>query len=333
MALSGDGKSLFFNDSEPKDENIINSVKIISLENASQFKKSDFQGKLENLEELFAGGSSTPQDEEIHLQPVKLDLRKALVDKWEQTKDLYFPTSFPKQPTSIRYTLSDYAYSLTLYIDEFVTKEVEISTIVDSTFSLDICIEDDLELVETKNGIDYYFKSFSSSDNELNFVMDGKCFAITGDDVFSQEDYLNLAYSLKKQGDIPVALNMEGIKFPTISPIPISELDEFYISYSENYGFSYLIYFGDSYGTTGDQLFSVGFYTSTSEVAGYGVNGEAIEVKDYEEAYFNPEALELELFDGKHYYSYEANMNTEVRNKLSIDNIKDMLIQMAESAE
>lgn len=333
LALSGNGQYLFIDDSEPKDENRVYSMKKLSLEQAENFEVAEMKASLADMENSLSEETKAAPSDELNLQEINIDIRQKLTDAWNAAENLYFATSYPKQPKYIDYTVSESNVYQTLVFEEFGREEIEIKVMRDEDFaSEDMCVDDDLDLIETIDGINYYFKSFSSSENELSFVIDGQCVRINGEDVYSEDQYLSLATSFANGKPLPVAIDFGSLKFPTVSPIGGWDLETFLIIYEEEFGFRYVVDFGKPYDTADGQL-AVQFFTANAEPVFYNDTAEQVEVAGYEQAFFNEETLELDLFDGNHYYTYAAKMNTETRNNLGIENIKNMLIQMAEMAE
>lgn len=212
--------------------------------------------------------------------------------------------------------------------NSYYTQELDI-TAHDYSHGYGICDgDDDLELVDSRNGVDYYFYLFSNGDGELTFQLDNWCITISGEDL-TEEDYFQIAYSFEKAGNAPDELIIDEFIFPSLMPFQNVESTSYRMY---NYGPGRFQFNIDYKGSNSD--FDIIYSNNSSEPISFaGNNDEEVVVEGYDEAYFSCDHLRLSLIKDGRYYVYKADMNTRTMQQLGIENIKEMLIKLAESAE
>ena len=332
--LSPDGKNMIYNDSDWSGNPRYEFIYKVQLDRIEDFEVVLFNGTKEDRDTLFTEYSPEKIDGELQLYPVQDDIKQILAGLWENTANYYFATKFPDEPIGINYSVNDGMYSQTIKfettIGNLMRDEIEVRAHHYPDMPDMSCADSDLELVETKDGIDYYFYMFSNDEGELSFKRDDWCITISGQE-FTEEEYFEMAYSFEKLGKVPHELSLDDVHFPTQVPIENAEFtwtgiynrgpDEFQFNIDYN-----------NYDSPLD--LELRFAAYKKEPMNFAPDeDEKLDVSGFEIASFSSEYLELSLYDGTYYYIIELETDTGTMQSIGVENIRDMLVEVAESLE
>lgn len=164
----------------------------------------------------------------------------------------------------------------------------------------DYCINDDLELEETANGIDYYFYLFSSESTELAFVKDDWCYAIEGSGS-TKEEVFAVADSMKTQGKQPSTLSIDDVKYPNEMPMTDPKVTRPYdVEREAGYHNLFVDYRGAESGMT------IEFEVSKEAPRQYEYDDiESVDMDTDMEGSLYESKHRLFLFDGTYYYTIQ----------------------------
>ncbi|UOQ84712.1 hypothetical protein [Gracilibacillus salinarum] len=331
--LSGDGISIIYADKE-SDEVKVNYLYQAALGEVTSYATTDFLAQEENLEKMTRPGmDSSVSSDSIPFSEVNEDLTTMYQKIWNNTAALHYPTEFPEEVNRINYSVGMDTYGQTIRFATDSNKRTDMSFQAFDNAEEDqkeSCYNDDLELVETKDGIDYYFYLYNNDEGELSFVKNDWCYIIDGED-FSEEEYLALAYSFAEAGETPHELPIEQVNFPTRLPIEdvIISSHNVYHYASDNTHKYVVSYYGD-----GENDIAVDLEILQDEPTFYDwEENESIELSNGTEALFNEEHLILFLYDGNYYYDIEADIDNDQLDKLGLEKVKNSLIEVGNSIE
>ncbi|PAV30943.1 hypothetical protein CIL05_04305 [Virgibacillus profundi] len=332
FTLSTDGNYLLYSDKK-SDEVKTNYVYKVALGDVSTYETTDFMATPEELEELESSpGEGDTTADSIELSPVEEDVNNLYMENWNNISNVLYPTEFPEEVESISYRVNTGRYGQTIKFvsDSTVRKDMSF-TAVDRTGEDHpaVCIDDDLELTETKDGIDYYFYLFSNDEGEISFVKDEWCYTIEGED-FTEEEYFTVAYSLAKAGEIPHELPIDEVSFPTELPIQDVIVSRNALYHYDEMKHKYVVdYYGDN-----ENDVKIDFEIDQNEPDFYDYEeNESIELTNGMEGSYNEEYLRVFMYDDKYYYTIKADIDNELIDKLGIENIKNALIEVGNSVE
>ncbi|MCH1627699.1 hypothetical protein [Fredinandcohnia quinoae] len=323
FTLSGDGKSLFYTDREESKENKeIDFLYKLPLKKIEDYKVVDFKAEKEKEEEGETSGS-------IKLQPVEEDVKVLFSDVWRKSAEVEYPTVLPTGVSYIQYGMGPGSYSQTIHLESEDYSSSELifyANDVSDQEGSDGCLVDDLELAETKDGIDYYFYMFDGDEAELAFEKNNWCYSFEAEEL-TKEEIFAAAYSLKKADTVPSELPIESVLFPTKLPFKSAKLYSPYVQYlTEHNKFAFSIVYGS------DQDFDIKYNISQAEPTLYNQSDNvSVQLSNAKEANFNEKSLVLHMFDGTYYYEIQADISSELLQKYGVEEIKNKLIEIGES--
>jgi hypothetical protein len=337
ITLTGDGNHLFYADRiRPSEEQPAYELFHLPIGEPDNYEAVDFKGTSEDTEALLgeAGTNSQSgnQDGEIAMHPVQENVRQMFEEKRDESENVPYPASFPEEVSSISESISHDYFRQTIRLDsaELIKRDdlvYRVNTYPDRERK-DFCIDDDLELAETMDGVDYYFYIFSNEDAELAFVKDDWCYALEGKG-FSKEEMFGVIDSLETQGKRLSELPLEEIKFPAQLPHENTEIRRFHMTeQGSDYTF-FVAYFGN------ENELEITYEVTTSEPGEFDhEENEPVELNDSHEAYYNDSTYYLYIFDGTYYHTIRAEAKNEVMRELGgNENIKEALIEIGHSLE
>lgn len=337
LTITGDGKNVLYadrvRDSEETPAYELFQLKIGPLEN---YEVVEFQAKEEDTEKLLGETSKNETRlDEIALHPVKMDVRNLYTDFWNKTADIPYPSKFPEKTSRTSDHIHMDSYGQTIHLDADNTtqrKEIEYSAkdYTDEDRN-NFCIDDDLELEKTKDGIDYYFYLFHNDEAELAFVKDDWCYSFEGKG-FSKEEMFDIVDSMKTQGKKPNELPLDKVKFPTVLPIKNSEVSNIHVSkHADDNHVFHVEYRGED-----DDEMKIKYEIVQKEPNSYkNKDSKEVELSDSTmEGFYNDNKLRLFVFDGTYYYTIEPDVKNDLIKELGgKDKIKEILIEIGNSLE
>lgn len=337
ITLSGDGKHLLYADRiRNSDEQPAYELFHLAIEELDTYEVVDFMATPEDTEALLGEVATTNNpnsgEDGIALTPVKEDVRAMYEARREESATVLYPTSFPEEVTDINDSIRQDSFTQTIHLDptELIKRQSLLYAVnsYPDTDKNDFCIHDDLELEETKDGIDYYFYLFSNEDAELAFVMDDLCYELEGKG-FTKEEMFDVIGSLETQGERLSELPLAEIKFPTELPQENAEIRSFsVVEHVSDYSY-HVAYSGD------ENELDISYWVAGKEPKEFNAEENvAVEVNDSTEAYYNESTLYLYMYDGNYYHTIRAQAKNEVVDGLGgEENIKEVLIEIANSLE
>ncbi|RDW17586.1 hypothetical protein CWR48_13785 [Oceanobacillus arenosus] len=334
LTISGDGKHLLYADRiRDSEETPAYELFHLPINELDSYEAIAFNATEENTKELL--GELNTNDKKngagIAVNPIEEDVRKMFEEKWNQSATIPFPSSFPEEVASISDHIHSDSFGQTIQLNAAeITKRNEINFSANSYPDDDrknYCINDDLELTETIDGIDYYFYLFSNEEVELAFVKDDWCYSIEGEG-FTQQEMFDIADSMETQGKRPAELPLDDVKFAGELPNKHAKISSIHVSKhgTDNYVFD-VDYRGEQ-----DEL-KINYEAAKSEPT-YYEDEETIpvELENSLEAHYNEPNLRLFVFDGTYYYMIEADVKNDLVNELGgKDKIKDALVGVGNS--
>jgi hypothetical protein len=332
FTLSGDGNYLLYSDKKGDDVKM-NYLYKVALGDVNTYETEDLKAIPEVLEDMSKPGEGNTDAEALQLNEVKEDLHNMYPELWNSIANVQYPTEFPEEVKHISYQVNPERYGQTISFVSDSTKRKQMSfTAVDRTEDdhKEVCIRDDLELTETKDGVDYYFYLFNNDEGEISFAKDGWCYTIEGED-FTEEEYFNAAYSLAEAGEVPHELPIDEVVFPTKVPIQNPFISNYYIyHHAFDQSHKYIVeYRGD-----GENDLDIDLEINKNEPNFYdSKENETIELKNGMEGLFNEEHLRLFMFDGDYYYSVEADIGNEELAEFGLENVKNALVEVGNSVQ
>lgn len=306
----------------------------LDLTNMEMFESVPLDAEVEDTEALVGEATKEKSGEGFELYPVdeSIDVVEQITTIWEQSESTVFPSSYPMDPEITYTSMSDTSYRQTIRFDSGQTDRREINYEAQTYPDLDrnnLCIDDDLELEETIDGIDYYFYIFSNDDAELAFVDGDWCYSIEGKG-FTKDEMFDIAASLEMQGKQPNELPIEDVKFPTALPSKKTEISRTNnVERRDGAHDFFVTYRGDEGDTT------IEFEVSQSEPQDIDHDeAEAVELENGMEGIYRADRERLFAFDGTYYYTIISKIDEDVLQEAGgRDELKDVLTQIAEALE
>ncbi|MBS3682271.1 PD40 domain-containing protein [Ornithinibacillus massiliensis] len=327
FTLTHNGQFIIYTDKERNDDNYTTYLYRVSLGDINTYETTSFEAQEERARE------EVGQDE-IALSDASFEESDLFLELWDSSTSVMFPTEFPETVTdkTNHYSgdPSKGRYSQTIYVDTTSHKREEINFTTSKIDEGDTCpLLRDLEVVETKNGNDYYFHAYQNSDVEAGVLIDNVCYFIDAED-YTQDEMLSIVQSLEPIDTAFHELKMDGLKFPKKFPIGEPETrNPRVISYRDGETVDYLIdYRGD-----GENDIKMDLEIRNSEPKLYmnENTGFEVEVDGWEEAYFLEDRMNLHLYDGTYYYIIKLDISNDMLEAFGKDHVTETFIEIGES--
>lgn len=273
---------------------------------------------------------------EISLTEQSFDEKDAFIDLWESSTSVLFPTEFPNPVDYItnhyRGNEDDRNYLQKIYLETDSFMDDEIQFRVRQKSSSGTCtFFDDLDLVETDGGHDYYFYEYKNDDVEAAVSIDDLCYYFEAED-YSEEEMLNMAKSLQPIDSPFHELSVDNLLFPTKFPIQNPKASKpRVISYRDGESVDFLIdYRGD-----GENDIYMDLEIRTSEPTFFEERDDnvTLDIDGFTEAYYVKDYSQLLLYDETHYYIIKLDLDKDMVEALGTDHIEETLTEIGYSFE
>ncbi|WP_217587891.1 lactonase family protein [Lentibacillus saliphilus] len=336
ITLTSDGKTLFFADRQNvSDDTEAYHLYRLTLEEAKKYEKVDFQATKEDRDKLLSEVQSTSSNKEgFTFYPVEGDVSDMFNDVWERSKHVLYPSVFPEQISLVNHYLGLKRVTQEIKLDATELTQRRLINVYAASYPdkerKDFCIDNDLELVETKDGVDYFFYLFYNDEVELAFVKDDWCYSIEGKG-FTKEEMFDIANSMGKRENKPADVPLDTVKLPTKLPFKDVIIKNPRVAH---------------HGRTDKYVFSVEYEDHSiplkiTYVVGYQEpsfidNDETMEVEltHSMKGFYNEKWLQLYITDGTNYYGIETDVEIkDIKELGGKETIKEALIEIANSVE
>lgn len=330
FTMSHNGQFLIYTDKEKEeDATYTQYLYRVSLGDISSYEAVDLKAEKEKERE------EVGQDE-IVLKETSFTEDDIFLELWDSSTDVMFPTKFPEK---VLHKTNHYSgshdgnrYSQTIFLDTTSFKKEEIGFTATTGHDGDACpLFGDLEVVDTIDGIDYYFYDYKNADVEAGVSIDGICYYIDGED-YTEEEMMSIAQSLEPIDSVSHEISVDQLKFPTKFPIGNPEpKSPRVISYKDGDTVDYLI----DYRGENDNDIKMELEIRNSEPNLYMSEkyGSVVDIDGWEEAYFTEEYMQLHLYDGIYYYIIELEISKDMLEALGSEHVEDIFLEIGESIE
>lgn len=332
FTLSHNGQFLIYTDKErEEDDTYTQYLYRVSLGEINSYEIVDLKAEKEKGKEREEVGQ-----DEIVLKETSFDEDDIFLDLWDSSTDVMFPTEFPDK---VLHKTNHYSgshdgnrYSQTIFLDTTSFKKEEIGFTATTGRDGDACpLFGDLEVVDTIDGIDYYFYDYKNADVEAGVSIDDICYYIDAED-YTEDEMMLIAQSLEPIDSSFHKISVEQLKFPTKFPIGNPEpKSPRVISYEDGDIVDYLI----DYRGENDKDIKMDLEIRNSEPNLYMNEkyGSVVDVDGWDEAYFTEEYMQLHLYDGTYYYIVELEISKDMLEAFGSDHVEEVFLEIGESIE
>lgn len=327
FTLTHNGQFIIYTDKERNEDNYTEYLYRVSLGDINMYETTSFEAQEERERE------EVGQDE-IALSNASFEETDLFLKLWDSSTSVMFPTDFPE---TVTHKTNHYSgdpskgrYSQTIFVDTSSYKREEINFTTSKVDKGDTCpLLRNLEVVETKDGNDYYFHAYQNSDVEAGVLIDNVCYFIDAED-YTQDEMLSIVQSLEPIDTAFHELKTDELKFPTKFPIGEPETrNPRVISYRNGETVDYLI----DYRGNGENDINMDLEIRNNEPKLYmnENTGFVVDVEGWKEAYFLEDRMNLHLYDGTYYYIIKLDISNDMLEAFGKEHITETFIEIGES--
>lgn len=328
FTISPNGKFLIYTDKESnEDDTYTQYLYRVSLGDISSYEIVELRVQKEKERE------EVGQDE-ITLTEASFDEKDNFLELWESSTSVMFPTKFSEK---VLHKTNHYSgeydgnrYSQTIFLDTTSFKRNEIEFTAITSYDGNACpFFDDLEVVDTIDGIDYYFYDYKNADVEAGVSIDDICYYIDAED-HTEEEMLLIAQSLAPIDSSFHKISVDQLRFPTKFPIGNPEPSSpRVIAYQDGEMVDYLIdYRGES---DNDIKMELEIRNNEPNLYMNEKNGTVVDVDGWDEAYFTEDYMQLHLYDGTYYYIIELEISKDLLEVFGSEHVEEVFLEIGES--
>lgn len=327
------GESFIYTDKESNDDGTYTQYLYrVELGDTSSFETIELEASAEAAEVE----EEEVEEGSISLTEETLGEKADFEELWESSTNILFPTEIPGEIEEVTNHYSgdedNRSYLQTLFIDTDSSKGDEIKFRARPISSTGSCsFFDDLDVVETDGGHEYLFYDYRNKDVESAVSIDDFCYYFEAED-HTEEDMIKLAKSLEPVDQPYHELSVEDLLFPSKFTIKDPRTSNpRVISYKGGEKVDFLIdYRGDE---EDDIKMELEIRNSEPTFFAEEKYSVALDVDQFDEAYFLEDYMRLHLYNGDYYYLLDLDIDDEEIKSFGIDHILEVATEIANSFE
>lgn len=328
FTLSHSGEYLIYTDKDSNDDDTYTqNLKRVSLGDISTYETTDLKAQEEKVEADIGA-------DVIVLTGETFNEEEQLMELWESSIDAMFPTVFPhdvkRKTNQYSGNPDDRRYTQTIYLES----DDEISFTAQAKTDRDYCVGfDDLDLVDTIDGDDYYFYDYRNKDVEAAVSIDDMCYSFDAEE-YTEDEMLEMAQSLEPIDEPVHDISLEDLKFPTKFPSERpGQTSPRVISYSDGEKVDFLMDYRSDRDDRKDSDIHMKFEIRTHEPNLFknGNAERAVDVDGFDETYFFEDHMKLIMYDFTHYYVIKLEIDNDMLQAFGSDHIKDTFVEIGNS--
>lgn len=326
------GKSLIYLDvSENEDETYTTKIQRVLLEDITSLESTELKASLDREEtgevEAQAG---------ISLTENKFSEEADLLELWERSADIMYPTKFPASvleseiETSGNPELIRYYYRVKL--EDQTEGDITLTLgAFDHTEDGTCYLLEELEHAETIDSRDYYYYDFQNDDVAAGIAIDNFCYYLEAKN-YSQDEMIAILQSFEPINE-PVKELSINAKYPTKFPIEQPAINQpKVVFYGEGHeeAFDFQLNYD---GSADDDILMKVDIRETKPNRYDNKNHIEVDVDGFDEAFYNEEYEQLFMSDGSYYYVVTLDIDNTLVHELGADYVQDVFVEIGNSFE